>query len=155
MFKDIGGIPTDEPIGVACWFHQYNAAANYADAATAIRPLVIELIASGASAEGALGYNPTDGTWNIRTAAATWTSVLTKTIQQYTTLFVKLVIDFTTGKYVSLQVSEEDVDLSAHSLYTDTTATSDRMRISAYVTAAAGKTCALFIDEFRVTYRER
>jgi len=102
-----------------------------------------------------LAYVPSTGVWYISDdTAATWTAVLTHKITADAWCRVKLVLDFTARKYVTLYVNYDTVDLSAYDIDFQAAVSTTRMLIGIRATGSLGNQATLWIDEFKVTYNE-
>lgn len=104
-----------------------------------------------------LHYLPSSGDWLIKTSATTWETILTGyKLQQDTVAWhpIKLVANFESGMYARAQMSREEVDISAHTLYSLPSGNLGQLAIRAMAYGAPATHAAIWIDGVIVTQNE-
>jgi len=86
----------------------------------------------------------------------TWRLLKTGSLTQATYLYhtIKIVLDFTTKKYVRVILNEVEYDVSAYSLATDDSIASAQLRAEIRVTNRSAENMSAYFDSFIVTQNE-
>lgn len=84
-----------------------------------------------------------DHQYAVKTVLSNWTP----DVDDSAFHFIKLIIDVTTGKYVTLYLDEHEIPLADHGLFPGTGATGEPIYIAVQLNGAAGQNPIIYVDD--------
>ena len=151
---DFGAMPIIGRVGFEVVFLIPDST-GYTDIENSFVPIEVRWQTSSLLRFAIVGYNPTDKKWYISTdGKVTWTLLGAYDINDNSWHIVKLVIDPSTNKYVTLYVDTKEFDISAYDYYTEIGAVSAYVRFRIEALPFLAHTPEYYIGRVIITYGE-
>jgi len=154
VIRRLGTIPLDTNFGIQIMF-AFGPNDAFETTTDYVIPIHLYFDTDASLYKLAIKYIRSTGKWYyLGSDGTTYYEIGTRTIYPNSWHYVKVIVNPSTGKYISLQVDNHIYDLTAYSYQKTTSGGNVYFYAKIIVYALAGETTYLLCDNYKITYNE-